>query len=146
MLRFTSVLVFVLIVGICLAAPATRSEDGRLERSQMSELFGGITPTKTCCLQIAACNVQSQACSIYMTMTACTSGNAADLTATYSKSCQVPTPICTTCSCSDFQNDANGTQYNCVTKYSCSWGGTSCVRGNQSGQVQGFYSCADNCP
>lgn len=152
MLKFTAA-PFVAFIGmICLAHPLTRTEDARLARSQMLELFGGnIGVTGTCCLAIAACNVATVSCADFTTMTTCTSGNQVSIATKYSKSCKLPTPQCNTCNCADFQNDANGKQYDCVTYYSCTWDPvrTSCGQTSpltQTGQVQGYFSCADNCP
>jgi hypothetical protein len=143
--KVTSALVLAFLGFLSGSNAAHRTGEVPLGRHEMSLLFGGDSVNAKCCLQIQACSIMAVTCASYVTMTTCTSGQQADLSAMYSKACSRPTPPCPTCNCANFQNDSHGGTYNCVTYYDCTWSAGVCSKGAQSGGVQGYYSCADNC-
>jgi hypothetical protein len=148
MKRSVALLALALVALVPLLGKVARAGETRLRSSELSLLFGGIAPTKTCCLTIDACNVAAQTCGIYTTMTTCLNGSSIMVQNQYSKNCQAPNPPCPNCSCADFQNDANGKMYFCATYYACQWSNGTCSinANNMQKQTQGYYSCADNCP
>jgi hypothetical protein len=120
----------------------------------MATSFGGDTWNNECCIADATCsNVQANSCRFYgNNETTCESQDQIIPQSKYFNRCQTPNPPVTNTSCTDYWTDSNGKVYYCVAAFFCVWnnvgGQTWCSSGNAdlNGCVEGFYSCASNCP
>lgn len=114
----------------------------------MQVLFGGAVGQ--CCAPITAClTTGTGVCSDYNgDQSACLGGPKGYQYTQYAKRCK--TFSCPTCSCSEYEKDANNASYLCIEYFTCAYVGGYCTKssaftGGMPANVTGFYSCAHNC-